>query len=64
MSPDDGARLWIQFIKPALDSHDGLMALAPAVTGEQTGFDWLLSFNKTCNGHCDVRVLFAIIHWP
>lgn len=64
MDYETGHKIWMQYIQPALDAHPHVTALAPAVTGETSGFQWMQNFTNICDGHCTVRVIFAIIHWP
>lgn len=56
---DLAASTWKREIEPLRD--DGIKVGAPAVTGSQTGFEWLQNFFTACDGGCTPD--FLPLHW-
>ncbi|EKG21153.1 Glycoside hydrolase subgroup catalytic core [Macrophomina phaseolina MS6] len=56
---DLAASTWIREIEPL--RADGIKVGAPAVTGSETGFQWLQNFFTACDGRCTPD--FVPVHW-
>ncbi|MCJ1386814.1 hypothetical protein MMC17_009942 [Xylographa soralifera] len=59
VSSDLAAETWIREVEPL--KSQGVKLGAPAVTGAQTGFEWLQQFFTACAGNCSAD--FIPIHW-
>ncbi len=57
---DEGCTLWNQHIQPL--TQLGYRLIAPAVTTDQTGWNWLAEFMKVCSG-ASVRFMSTIVVW-
>jgi hypothetical protein len=58
MGPDEGARLWMDFIQPL--AKDGYKLLSPATSSNPNGMVWVKNFMKACT---DCTFDYICLHW-
>ncbi|KII95344.1 glycoside hydrolase family 128 protein, partial [Plicaturopsis crispa FD-325 SS-3] len=58
MSPEDGAKMWQQYIQPL--KNQGYKLISPATSSNPNGLTWVKNFMKACDG-CTFDAV--AVHW-